>query len=271
MNPINEAAERELKPCPFCGCAMRIESNRDWHRLKGDHDEMCLFDADSEIGTMPATEEDRLTMVEYWNRRATLPPASGEAVAWMHTLRPESQSFEDGRRSQISFTEAEAVDDQRCYGGTVTPLCATQPAPEVQASHGAVGAAVVLAQTGTVTPGKVAAHHHGDAESNQVLSAAFDSHDHRQVATFAPGTIAQASADSAPFGYVVRAVCRSEKHVSIFRQRVFRSAHDQDQCYKQWLEHHKDGLAPFNGIWWEVTKHTVYEDQQAGATDGEAS
>jgi hypothetical protein len=76
-NPINEAAE--LKPCPFCGCAMRIESNRDWHRLKGDHDEMCLFDADSEIGTMPATEEDRSTMVEYWNRRATLPPASGEA------------------------------------------------------------------------------------------------------------------------------------------------------------------------------------------------
>lgn len=66
----------ELLNCPFCGCAMRIESNRDWHRLKGDHSEECIFDADSEIGTMPATEEDRLTMAEYWNRRVT--PAQAE-------------------------------------------------------------------------------------------------------------------------------------------------------------------------------------------------
>lgn len=75
---------------------------------------------------------------------------------------------------------------------------------------------------------------------------------------------------SDPFGYIVRAICRSEKHVSIFRQRVFTSAHDQAQCYKQWMEQHAARLTPFNGIWWEVSKHTVYEGWQAGAVDGEA-
>lgn len=63
-----------------------------------------------------------------------------------------------------------------------------------------------------------------------------------------------------PFGYVVRASVRSDKGSHhIYRQRVFTSVHNQEQCYKQWMEEHADHLTPFNGIWWEVTKHTVYE------------
>jgi hypothetical protein len=132
-NPINEAAE--LKPCPFCGCAMRIESNRDWHRLKGDHGDECIFDADTEIGTMPATDEDRLTMVEYWNRRATLPPASGEAVGEVILFGGDSDLKE------ISWAKGKMpAPGTKLY---------TQPAPEVQASHGAVALSASLLGTGS--------------------------------------------------------------------------------------------------------------------------
>lgn len=34
---------QELKLCPFCGCSIRLESNHDWHRLQGDHDDACPF------------------------------------------------------------------------------------------------------------------------------------------------------------------------------------------------------------------------------------
>lgn len=45
----------ELKPCPFCGCSMRLESNRDWHRIVGDHALECAF-TDSETMVVPATK-----------------------------------------------------------------------------------------------------------------------------------------------------------------------------------------------------------------------
>lgn len=59
----------ELKPCPFCGCSMRLESNRDWHRILGDHALECVF-LDSETVVVPATKEQRDIAVSDWNARA---------------------------------------------------------------------------------------------------------------------------------------------------------------------------------------------------------
>ncbi|KDN98953.2 hypothetical protein [Pseudomonas donghuensis] len=70
----------ELLPCPFCKAAMRIESNRDWHRVMGDHDEECVF-LDPETMMVPAVDEQRDLIVRDWNRRA-LPAAQyqGEPI-----------------------------------------------------------------------------------------------------------------------------------------------------------------------------------------------
>ncbi|MER0808975.1 Lar family restriction alleviation protein [Pseudomonas aeruginosa] len=59
----------ELKPCPFCGCSMRLESNRDWHMIVGDHALECAF-TDSETMMVPATKEQRDIAVSDWNTRA---------------------------------------------------------------------------------------------------------------------------------------------------------------------------------------------------------
>ncbi|HDQ4479376.1 TPA: Lar family restriction alleviation protein [Pseudomonas aeruginosa] len=59
----------ELKPCPFCGCSMRLESNHDWHRIVGDHSAECVF-LDSETVMVPATQDQREIAVADWNARA---------------------------------------------------------------------------------------------------------------------------------------------------------------------------------------------------------
>jgi hypothetical protein len=61
----------ELKPCPFCSCEMRIESNRDWHRLHGNHSEQCMFDADNECAMVPATDEQLQLLIREWNTRTS--------------------------------------------------------------------------------------------------------------------------------------------------------------------------------------------------------
>lgn len=64
----NTEGVSELLPCPFCKAAMRIESNRDWHRVMGGHDDECVF-MDSETMMVPATDEQRELLVRHWNRR----------------------------------------------------------------------------------------------------------------------------------------------------------------------------------------------------------
>ncbi|HGJ5456770.1 TPA: Lar family restriction alleviation protein [Pseudomonas aeruginosa] len=59
----------ELKPCPFCGCSMRMESNRDWHRIVGDHSAECVF-LDSETMMVPGIEDQREIAIADWNARA---------------------------------------------------------------------------------------------------------------------------------------------------------------------------------------------------------
>ncbi len=59
----------ELKPCPFCGCSMRLVSNHDWHRIVGDHSAECVF-LDSETMMVPDIEDQREIAIADWNTRA---------------------------------------------------------------------------------------------------------------------------------------------------------------------------------------------------------
>lgn len=58
----------ELDVCPFCSCKMRVESNRDWHKLKGDHEQDCFFEYDRE-DSYPATKEGLEELFGHWNKR----------------------------------------------------------------------------------------------------------------------------------------------------------------------------------------------------------
>lgn len=80
----NTEMASELRPCPFCSADMRVESNRDWHRVMGDHTEEWVF-TDSETMMVPATNAQRSIMVADWNQRTQ--PAEqhqGEKVACAH-------------------------------------------------------------------------------------------------------------------------------------------------------------------------------------------
>ncbi len=60
-----------LQPCPFCGGAARVESNRDTHKLFADHADTCFFDSEDDMGMWPATPEALKDLQERWNQRRT--------------------------------------------------------------------------------------------------------------------------------------------------------------------------------------------------------
>ena len=59
----------DLKPCPFCGTQVFIRSNRDTHKLAGDHKEDCFFGEDHIMET-PATDEAKQQIINFWNKRS---------------------------------------------------------------------------------------------------------------------------------------------------------------------------------------------------------
>ncbi len=73
----------ELKPCPFCGCSMRLVSNHDWHKIVGDHSAECVF-LDSETMMVPDIEYQREIAIADWNARAV--PA-GHVVVPLELLK----------------------------------------------------------------------------------------------------------------------------------------------------------------------------------------
>lgn len=82
----------ELKPCPFCGCSMRLESNHDWHRIVGDHSAECVF-LDSETMMVPDIEDQREIAIADWNTRAV--PA-GHVVVPRELLEELLEAAKDG-------------------------------------------------------------------------------------------------------------------------------------------------------------------------------
>jgi restriction alleviation protein Lar len=58
----------DLSPCPFCGERVDIVSNRDWHRIQGEHAEWCPIE-DYEFAA-PATHSDLAAAIVAWNKRA---------------------------------------------------------------------------------------------------------------------------------------------------------------------------------------------------------
>lgn len=88
--PASAANERGLQPCPFCGGAARIESNRDWHRLYAVHDEDCILDAGEADLMYPAQSGYLIRIAEDWNRRA-IPQPAAEPVTW---IGPHANAWE---------------------------------------------------------------------------------------------------------------------------------------------------------------------------------
>lgn len=73
-----------LLPCPFCGCAMHIKSNKDWHRPIGEHDEDCeIVEHDS---FWPATPECLNMLISSWNRRCRAALSNAEPVGVAGTM-----------------------------------------------------------------------------------------------------------------------------------------------------------------------------------------
>jgi len=126
-----------LLPCPFCGSAARLESNRDWHRIIVDHDEQCVF-LEPEVVMVPATDGQLSLAVADWNRRAALAqqPATA-AVPAVHALL-DSDSVPDDFRNQASGYRAGWND---CLAATTAaPVSVQEPSEEAAYQIGAKGA-----------------------------------------------------------------------------------------------------------------------------------
>jgi hypothetical protein len=102
----------ELKPCPFCGCAMRISAvARDWWRLDGDHDADCMLR--SSETDVPQTPDQLEALRADWNRRTTPLPASGEPEVPEPRLYVGKDSLDDPINedddAMLAFQRAEDV------------------------------------------------------------------------------------------------------------------------------------------------------------------
>lgn len=63
----------ELKACPFCQCAMQVNSSYGAYRIDGDHVETCTFFGENGAASCRPSEEELNKMVERWNTRAPDP------------------------------------------------------------------------------------------------------------------------------------------------------------------------------------------------------
>ena len=110
-------ADTELLPCPFCGGAARIQSNRDWHRLYADHDDECVFEADDHALMYPAQPGYLIQIAEDWNRRSTPPSPSTAPMCERKTTKLEEEGYaktgyvlrQPGKDREIAVSDGGAV------------------------------------------------------------------------------------------------------------------------------------------------------------------
>lgn len=94
----NAGTSIQLKECPFCGCAMHLESKRDWHHVKGEHAQDCVLGARTPQLSYLASDTNILAIAEQWDTRSfritsevTFPTmlrkmwSGGEVQAWLNT------------------------------------------------------------------------------------------------------------------------------------------------------------------------------------------
>lgn len=63
---------KEIKPCPFCGCEMEcVDVGRDWFRIKpvDGHDDWCPFGEDHTWDCSSKDPTWRNEHIDDWNRR----------------------------------------------------------------------------------------------------------------------------------------------------------------------------------------------------------
>lgn len=81
------ALDGDLLPCPFCGVEMHFNSNRDWHRIDGDHLPDCVFsDVEDAAMMVPATKDGKAWAVTAWNRRTTLASQASKGAGVQESL-----------------------------------------------------------------------------------------------------------------------------------------------------------------------------------------
>lgn len=62
-----------LEPCPFCGCEVQLQSNKDWVYLSGKHSGFCFFNEGKDQRLcVPASPGQQEALIEDWNRRTQL-------------------------------------------------------------------------------------------------------------------------------------------------------------------------------------------------------
>lgn len=173
----------------------------------------------------------------------------------------------------VAFAEAwyskiRCIDDCEMEDAYADMLAAA-PAPEAEPARGEHEALAMLARVlkyidphavdmELARTGPIA-----DAYINTIARKCVE----RLLADAAAPSPAHEGSEAKPFGYVVRStVGDSADDRRVFKQRIFKSAHDQTQCHRQWMEYFAEhhALTPkTSGIWWEVDMHTVYEAPQA--------
>lgn len=92
----------EWRKCPFCGCAMCSERNRDW-QLIGTHDDGCVFDRSEATLTVPAYDDCMEWMKKAWNRRTS--------IDWLADLL-DKVDCEFGRLSELDCPEYVNPDNE---------------------------------------------------------------------------------------------------------------------------------------------------------------
>lgn len=107
-----------LAACPFCGCAMRFDSNRDWHHLTGQHEEHCLFELDDPVMTVPATDDAKAWATTAWNTRtrsAEIAGALRDAEAWERRFTEMLIGVINDTQNALGFTD----EEKECSNGSL--------------------------------------------------------------------------------------------------------------------------------------------------------